>query len=188
MRLPAGFIPNRTATLCASRFFLLLPLFAFSVNAVEVKPWNGGATPPLELKDLSGSVRTLADWRGKVLVVNFWATWCEPCIEEMPSLQKLGQRHAARGLDVMGVNLAEGEARIQSFMKKTGVDMTVLLDRDGVAKTDWKVRGVPATYVIGRDGRIKFTIVGQVDFADRALERKITALLSPSKPRNKPSL
>ena len=98
MRLPAGFIPNRTATLCASRFFLLLPLFAFSVNAVEVKPWNGGATPPLELKDLSGSVRTLADWRGKVLVVNFWATWCEPCIEEMPSLQKLGQRHAARGL------------------------------------------------------------------------------------------
>jgi thiol-disulfide isomerase/thioredoxin len=168
--------------------WLLLPLLPALAHAAEIKPWKGGATPPMELKDLSGNVRKLSEWRGKVLVVNFWATWCEPCIEEMPSLHKLGQRHAARGLDVMGVNLAEGEARIQSFMKKTGVDMTVLLDRDGVAKTDWKVRGVPATYVIGRDGRIKFTIVGQVDFADPAVEKKITALLSPSKSRIKPSL
>jgi thiol-disulfide isomerase/thioredoxin len=165
------------ATQRASRFFLLAFLLAPPAMAADVATWKGGATPPLELKDLSGTTRTLDQWRGKVIVVNFWATWCEPCIEEMPSLQRLGERHADRGLAVMGVNLAEGEARIRSFLAKTGVDMTILLDRDALAKNAWKVRGVPATYVIGRDGKIRFTIVGQVDFADPAIEKRITALL-----------
>ncbi len=169
----------------ASRFFLWVALVAGTAQAAEVRTWKGGPPPPLELKDLGGNPKSLGDWRGKVVVVNFWATWCEPCIEEMPSLQRLGERHASKGLAVMGVNLAEGEARIRSFMDKHGVNMTVLLDRDGIAKKDWKVRGVPATYVIGRDGRIRFSIVGQVDFADPAIEGRIVALLAPTKNKTK---
>lgn len=176
---------RQSAAQFASRFFLFLAIAIGAAHAAEIRPWKGGATPPLALKDLTGATRTLADWRGKVLIVNFWATWCEPCIEEMPSLQRLGLRHASEGLDVLGVNLAEGEARIQAFLKRTDVDMTVLLDRDGVAKTAWKVHGVPATYVVDREGRIRFTIVGQVDFADPNIEKKITALLNPAKPKKK---
>ncbi|MBL8519407.1 MAG: TlpA family protein disulfide reductase [Betaproteobacteria bacterium] len=170
-----------------SRLFWLVLLVAGAAHGAEVRAWKGGSTPPLALKDMDGQVRTLDHWRGKVLVVNFWATWCEPCIEEMPSLQQLGARHAQRGLEVVAVNLGEGEARIASFLKKVDVRMAVLLDRDGVARQDWKVRGVPATFVIDRQGRVRYTIVGQVDFADAKVEQRIVALLPKPRPPAKPA-
>jgi len=97
-----------------------------------------GDTPALELKDLQRTPRTLADYRGKVLILNFWATWCEPCIEEMPSLQKLRERLSGK-INVVGVNLGEGDTRIEKFMAKTGATFPVLLDRDGDAKIAWRV-------------------------------------------------
>ncbi len=112
--------------------------------------------------------------------MNFWATWCEPCLEEMPSLQRLAERHAGRPLAVIGINLGEGEARIQGFVDRTGTAFPLLLDRDGDAKRAWRVNGVPTTFVIDARGKVRYTLVGGADFSDPAIESVITGLLAPN--------
>lgn len=161
---------------------LCLLLIVTPALAADWKPWKGGKTPALQLKDLQGQVRTLAEFRGSVVVLNFWATWCEPCVEEMPSLQRLAERHAGQSVVVLGVNLGEGEVRIQSFVAKTGTTFPLLLDRDGEAKKAWRVSGVPSTFLIDRTGRIRQFVVGEVDFAEPAIERAITKLASQPNP------
>lgn len=145
--------------------------------AATLKPWNQGRTPALALKDMQGQPRTLEEFRGKVVIVNFWATWCEPCVNEMPSLQKFNDRHADKGLTVVGVNLGEGAARIKAFTDKTGTTFPILLDRDGVAKKFWRVNGVPATFVLDSAGRIRYTHTGVLDFSDEKLTARIVRLL-----------
>lgn len=152
-------------------------------GADEWKPWKGGKRPPLALNDLQGNARSLDQFKGKVLVVNFWATWCEPCIEEMPSLQRFRDRAPSGKVEVIGVNLGEGEARIKGFTERTGVSFPVLLDRDGIAKKDWKVNGVPATFVIDGRGRIRYTYVGVLDFDDKEVAARVLRLIPTKQTR-----
>src|ERR1700687_2545898 len=77
--------------------------------AKDLKPWNGDRPPPFELKDLSGRVHRLADYRGKVVLITFWATWCEPCRDEMPAMQALKTKLGAKPFAVLAVNVAESE-------------------------------------------------------------------------------
>lgn len=170
----------------AFSFLLCLAILACShAFAATLKPWKQGATPPLALNDLQGQPRSLDEFRGKVVIVNFWATWCEPCIEEMPSLQKFKDRFAGEKIAVIGVNLGEGEARIKSFMDKTGTTFPILLDRDGIAKRGWKVNGVPATFVLDAKGRIRYTYIGVLDFSDEVITRQILRLLPRKTARKK---
>ncbi len=164
-RLALTFLLCLTAVACGHTF------------AATLKPWKQGTTPPLALKDLQGQPRSLDEFLGKVVIVNFWATWCEPCVDEMPSLQKLKDRLAGENVVVIGVNLGEGEVRIRSFMDKTGTTFPILLDRDGVARKSWKVNGVPATFVLDATGRIRYSYTGALDFADEALNTRILRLL-----------
>ncbi len=139
----------------------------------------------MSLKDTQGQLRSIDEFRGKVVIVNFWATWCEPCIEEMPSLQRLKDRLPNDSFSVVGVNLGEGEARIKSFTDKTGTSFPILLDRDGVAKKSWKVNGVPATFVIDAAGKVRLWHVGVLDFSDPALVAQIEKLLPNKKDKKK---
>src|SRR5882672_2741448 len=82
-----------------------------------MKPWTGGATPPLALRDLQGKEHTLADYKGKIVVLNFWATWCDPCREEMPAMQRLQDKLAGK-LVVLAVDYGEGLPRIKDFLSK----------------------------------------------------------------------
>ena len=107
-----------------------LALLAVPAAAEVLKPWAGGATPALELADLQGTKHTLAAYRGKVVLVNFWATWCEPCREEMPSIERLRASLEGRPFVVLAVNLAEPESRIRKFLEAVPVGFPVLLDRD----------------------------------------------------------
>ena len=146
--------------------------------ANELKPWNGG-TPPFELKDLNGNTHRLADYRGKVVLINFWATWCEPCREEMPSIQHLKNKLAGKPFVVLAVNVAESEARIADFLGKQPFDFIVLHDRNSDAMRAWRVRGLPASFVVARDGRVRFSSIGEFDWAaDRAV-KVLTGLLQP---------
>ena len=142
----------------------------------SMKPWPGGATPALSLRDLDGKEHKLADYKGKVVVLNFWATWCDPCREEMPAMQRLQERLAGK-LVVLAVDYGEGPPRIKDFLKKVPVRFTVLLDRDTSAATAWKVKVLPTTLVIDPDQKVRYVAVGDVGWDTQAVEEKMRTLL-----------
>jgi thiol-disulfide isomerase/thioredoxin len=155
---------------------LLAALLAAPAQALELKPWTGGATPRLELSDLDGKLQRLADYRGRVVLVNFWATWCAPCREEMPSFERLRASLEGRAV-VLAVNLAEPESRIRRFLDTVPVRFPVLLDRDGSTARAWQARVLPATYVIGPDGTIRYRHLGDLDWSGPEVRDLILKLL-----------
>jgi len=141
-----------------------------------MKPWPGGATPPLSLRDLDGKEHRLEDYKGKIVVLNFWATWCDPCREEMPAMQRLQEKLAGK-LAVLAVDYGEGPPRIKDFLKKVPVRFTVLLDRDTSAATAWKVKVLPTTLVIDPDQKVRYVAVGDVGWDTQAVEEQMRKLL-----------
>jgi len=175
------------SSLRATRVFLSLALLAgaaLSSGAAraaggELKPWRGGATPPLALRDLQGREHKLADYRGKVVVLNFWATWCDPCREEMPSMQRLQDKLAGKPFVILAVDYGEGAPRVNDFLKKVPVRFTVLLDRDTSAAAAWKVKVLPTTLVLDPEQRIRYSVVGDLEWDSPAVEGAIRKLLPP---------
>ena len=159
------------------RFLALLLALALPAAAEELKPWAGGATPPLELADLRGKKHSLADYRGKVVLVNFWATWCEPCREEMPSMERLRVSLAERPFAVLAVNLAEPESRIAKFLDTVPVGFPILLDRDTKTARAWQAKVLPATYIVGPDGAIRYRHVGELDWSKPEVRKLILGLM-----------
>jgi cytochrome c biogenesis protein CcmG, thiol:disulfide interchange protein DsbE len=127
-------------------------------------PWKDVKTPPLALRDLAGRQHALADYRGKVVLVNFWATWCEPCREEMPSMQRLTQHFAGRPFAILAVNYGESDIRAGDFLKRSFLDLTVLLDPGQDASRAWRVRVLPASFLLGADGRVRYGVIGEIDW------------------------
>ena len=161
------------------RPFVVLAALAFAAaaGAAELKPWTGGATPPLALQDLHGRTHRLADYRGKVVLVNFWATWCEPCREEMPSIERLRQSLAGKPFEVLAVNIGEPLGRIERFLEKMPLGFPMLLDRDTGAAKAWKARVVPATFLVGPDGRIRYAHYGELDWSSEPVRKRVAELL-----------
>ncbi|GAB3627305.1 Thiol-disulfide oxidoreductase ResA [Pandoraea terrae] len=139
--------------------------------------WRG-ATPALALQDLLGQPRQLSEWRGRVVLINFWATWCGPCRSEMPAMSAVARQYAARGLTLLAVNVKESLATIKPFLAKVPVDGTILLDRDGDAVKRWGAIGLPTTYLVDRNGNARFWKLGELDWRDAGLHGHIEALLA----------
>ena len=150
---------------------------ASGAAARELKAWNGGATPPLALKDLAGREHRLDGYAGQVVVVNFWATWCEPCRDEMPSMQRLREKMAGLPFAILAVNLGEGDARVAAFLERVPVAFDILMDRDGAVSRRWQARVLPYTAVIDPQGRIRYTVVGELDWAAPQVESVLRKLL-----------
>jgi len=131
------------------------------------------------LSDLDGKPHRLEAYRGKVVLVNFWATWCEPCRDEMPSIGKLRDSLAGRPFVVLAVNLAEPEARVRRFLEAVPIPFTVLLDHDTGAAKAWRARILPASYLVGPDGRIRYSVLGEIDWASEPARRAVASLLPP---------
>jgi thiol-disulfide isomerase/thioredoxin len=156
---------------------LVLATAACAGAAAELKRWDGGATPPLALEDLEGRAHSLADYRGKVVLVNFWATWCEPCREEMPSIERLRTSLKGQPFEVLAVNLAEPLSRIEKFVAQLPLGFPLLRDRDGAAGKAWKAKLLPASFLIGRDGRIRYVAYGELDWSSDAVRARVAELL-----------
>ncbi len=107
----------------------------------------------------AGSLR-LRDLRGRVVLLNFWATWCVPCRAEMPALERLHREYGGRGLTVVGVNLKESLAAVQGFMKELQLTFAAVLDSNGAVSDAFKVRGLPMTFLLDREGRILWRALG----------------------------
>jgi thiol-disulfide isomerase/thioredoxin len=155
----------------------LLVAVSVAAGAAELKRWDGGATPPLALEDLAGKQHDLAAYRGKVVLVNFWATWCEPCREEMPSIDRLRNSLKGKPFEVLAVNLAEPLSRIEKFSATMPLGFPLLRDRDGAAGKAWKAKLLPASYLIGRDGRIRYVAYGELDWSSDAVRARVAELL-----------
>ena len=144
----------------------------------ELKSFKGNPVPlPLDLVSASGERIKRDAYTQKVTVVNFWATWCPPCVEEIPSLNNL--RKAMRDVDfeLISVNYAEDEKRVKSFLQQVNVDFPVLLDTDGRVSASWNVLVYPSTFVIGPDGMIKYGVNGAIHWDSQEVVRDLRKLL-----------
>lgn len=165
------------------QFFLGLALFwmgfgsLIAVAAGPLEAWNGEPAPPLVLNDVRGVSHDLARYRGKVVLVNFWATWCEPCRHEMPSIERLREKLSGKPFAVFAVNVDEPDARVRAFLAQTNLSLPVLMDRNKKVTRDWNVRVLPTTFVIGPDGRTRYRFVGDIDWSHGSVVGIITRLL-----------
>jgi len=130
------------------------------------------AAPAFTIENLRGGDVTLADYKGKLVLLNFWATWCAPCLKEMPSMEKLWQKYKEQGLVVVAVSVDEGyKKRIQTFLKLYDLSFPVLLDPESEVSDLYKVSGIPASFLIDRNGKIISRLVGEDDwFSDDAIQ------------------
>ena len=135
--------------------------------------------PQFALEDVDGKQRRLADLRGKVVVVNFWATWCPPCRREMPSLERLSQILKDDGFAILAVNVAEDLDTVFSFTGTLDPIPTfpILFDRDSRVLKSYPVRGLPTTFIVDRQGRIAYRAVGGREFDDPAILARIRELM-----------
>jgi thiol-disulfide isomerase/thioredoxin len=115
--------------------------------------------------------------RGRPLLLNFWASWCEPCRAEMPSLELLESRHASAGLKVLAINFRETDGTVKRFVEQTGLSLTVLRDRDGGTARDYGVKIYPTTIAVDRAGRARFSVTGEVDWLGPDAARWLRPLL-----------
>ena len=126
-------------------------------------PAVGGRAPDFALKTADGKVIRLSDFRGKTIVLNFWATWCGPCREELPDLEQAYRSRQARAdLVVLGVDFQETASQVRSFMHDTGVTYPVVIDADGTVTGGYGLPGLPGTFFIDRDGVIRKQALGPV--------------------------
>lgn len=134
----------------------------------------------IELKNLEGKAIQLSQYKGRVVLVNFWATWCEPCKEEFPELIHLQEKYAAQGLVVLAVNLAESKSRIQTFLKTNLISpnaLEIVLDNSSLTYKAWKVRGIPTTFLVSKKGLVEAYWMGPIDADDpkfiKAIEKEL---------------
>ncbi len=156
---------------------VVLAAAAAVAPAQPLKPWAGGATPPIELEDLDGAVHRLADYRGKVVLVNFWASWCAPCRVEMPTIERLRRALEGKPFAVLAVNVGEGARAARGFAEKVPVGFPLLLDRDTRVTKAWGARILPASYVVGPDGAVRYSFFGELDWSSDRVRATIEALM-----------
>jgi peroxiredoxin len=125
----------------------------------------GTEAPGFRLPSLAGGQQDLASQRGKIVVLNFWATWCPPCVSEMPSLERLYRTLSPEGLSVVTVSTDEDQAELRRFVSQRGLTLPVLLDPGGrVAAGEYRTTGYPETFLLDRRGRILRHVVGPAEW------------------------
>jgi thiol-disulfide isomerase/thioredoxin len=165
-------IPKSARELILALTFSSLALTSYSAHAQWQSPTKLGlpqTAPPLQLNNLSGKSIDIASLKGKVVVVNFWASWCEPCREEFEELTQLQESYGPKGLVVLAVNLAEMKPRVMQFLKGNGFSensLEILLDRNSTAYKVWKARGLPTTFLVSKSGKVEGVWVGAIENVD----------------------
>ena len=150
-----------------SRFFLLaLCVLLFAACSKEGSaPADKSLAADFTLRDLDGKLHKLSDYRGKVVFLNFWATWCPPCRAEIPSMERLNEVLSSKDFVMLAINTDEEVKDLEAFVKETPHNFTVLSDADGKIQKLYQVFKFPETFIIDRQGRIVEHIVGARDWS-----------------------
>jgi cytochrome c biogenesis protein CcmG/thiol:disulfide interchange protein DsbE len=143
----------------------------------------GTIPPPFNGHTLDARQVSLTELRGKVVVANFWASWCLECRSELPVLERLHREFASRGLAVIGVNAREDKEVVGRYVKKLGLSFPLVLDSDGKINALYGVIGLPTTFLVGRDGRAVAFGIGPREWASTPARALLEALLAEPTPR-----
>lgn len=150
------------------------------IQARDPVPYKGDPKPAaLQLKDIAGRMHNLGDYRGQVVLVNFWATWCPPCRAEMPSMWKLQNAFRGKPFRILAVNMAETDAEVNTFLPdRMKQDFVVLMDRDGAALKNWKVFAFPTSFIIDKRGRVRYGLFGATEWDSKENQKLIETLIN----------
>jgi peroxiredoxin len=138
----------------AIAFLVLRPLFTTTSSSQGPSGLQGQTAPAFALHDDAGAPVSLSEYRGKIVVMNLWASWCPPCRAEMPDLQRLSDAYANRGVAIVGVNEGESAQRAQAFASSLGIRFPIWLDDRQQYGRVYGALGLPTTVIVGRDGRV----------------------------------
>ena len=137
----------------------------------------GMPAPNFQLKNLDGQSVSLSDLQGKPILINFWATWCSPCVYEMPYLQQVYEEWSDKGLMVLAINIGESSAKVEAFMQSHDLSLPVLLDTKQDAAQAYNIQYIPSTFFIDKDGIIQEKIVGAFP-SKIAIEEKLSKIIT----------
>jgi thiol-disulfide isomerase/thioredoxin len=167
---------NRTSIL----LLLVFSLLTFPATGLELKKYEGEMQASnFSFEDLQGNTHRLSDYQGKVVLVNFWATWCPPCIEELPSLQRLQKKYREKPFSILTIDIGEPASLIRPFLQKVdALDLVVLLDTEAISHKNWNIYVFPTNFLLDKTGRIRYAAVGALDWDEPAIARIIEQLIA----------
>lgn len=161
---------------------LLLPATAISG---KLEPYHDERSLNFSLTDLKAKTKTLSDYKNKVVLVNFWASWCPPCIYEMPKLTKLKQQFADQPFEILTVNVGEKKYKVRKFVKLIKLELPVLLDTDSDTFNNWGVKTLPTSFLVDANGRVQYRVQGDPGWDDEqtftTIKKLIAETTSPDK-------
>lgn len=141
--------------------------------------------PELQARDLTGAPKTLADYRGKVVLLNFWASWCPPCLREMPSMERLRMKMTGRPLAIVALDSAETPAEVNAYLSRMKLGFPILLDPDGSNTKRWKVFALPTSFLLDAEGRVRYVLTGPTEWDEGealgVIESLLAELSAPAK-------
>jgi len=167
--------------MCTRLIIIFIILFSPISIAEQLKEGltpqpNDISAPNFVLTDIDGNKHQLTDYRGKVVIINFWATWCPPCREEMPSMQRAWEQLEKEGIMLFAINVGEDEDAIFQFTANYPVEFPLLMDQDSSVINRWPVKGLPTTFVVNVNGKIAYRAIGGRKWDDPKLLAIIKSL------------
>jgi thiol-disulfide isomerase/thioredoxin len=175
MRLPSRRHVLMQAAALAAAFASAAPATAQGTG-YDVSPWTGPLSS-LGLVDTTGKTWELADFKGRAVLINLWATWCEPCRAEMPTLERVANLYGPERLLVLAVNFREPPSRVIRFVQETRLTLPVLLDVNGRAVAQWGVKIFPTTLLVDSRGQPQQRVRGELDWSGPVARKLVDALI-----------
>ncbi|NOQ88867.1 MAG: redoxin domain-containing protein [Gammaproteobacteria bacterium] len=155
---------------------MLLPPAALGAE-LELYSNKNKAGSNFTLPDLKDKTHALSDYRGKVVLVNFWASWCLPCLYEMPSMQKLANALSEEDFEIVTINISDTPRRIRETLKRLQLALTVLQDPEGKTYKAWQGEVLPTSFLLDRNGKVRYRAVGPIEWDDADVLLKIRQLI-----------
>lgn len=180
-----NFMPNKSTRTMLQRFtqtllFSMLGLFTFTANAefstdlTEIK--HRPPAPDFKLPDMNGKLHSLSDYRGKPVIISFWATWCPPCLIEIPHLNRAWEKLKDDDIVMLFVNINEGKETIEAYEKKVPINLKILRDETAGQLHNWNMIGLPAAFIIDPEGRVVYQALGERLWDSDEMLDKVRAL------------
>lgn len=160
-------------------FFLIAAVSCLKVEMEAPPVPEPFPAPEFTLDDLEGKKASLSDYKGGALIINFWATWCIPCIKEMPDLEKLYKERKKDGLELLMINVKESKEVVKKYIEKGGFSFRVLLDENGDVLREYQVFGLPSTFFIDKKGIVQYYYMGQLTVGITKMGLKSISVIKP---------